>query len=214
MHVHRFTGLSGIALGLLTTLTVPLYFVYSGAPPVWNVLTRNLISLVMCSLLIVFLSGLRQLLARADPRYDWVASIAHGAGLIYVAVTLVATALEVGVVMAVPGGTVDPTVDGPLAAGNVLLHGSVTRIVTAVLLVAAGFVILRTGALPAWAGRSAYVIAAINAAFVPSLYFGMDPSQFYSALGWGNTALAASLISYWVVAVGVVLLRSTSAETA
>lgn len=63
---------------------------------------------------------------------------------------------------------------------------SVTRIVTAVLLAAAGFAILRTGALPAWAGRSAYVIAAINTAFVPSLYFGMDPSQFYSALGWAT----------------------------
>ncbi|MEJ3652466.1 hypothetical protein WEH80_05635 [Actinomycetes bacterium KLBMP 9759] len=207
MHLHRLTGLSGIVLGLLTTLTVPLYFVHEGAPPAWNVLTRNLISLVMCALLIVFLSGLRQVISRPDAPYDWLAGVAHSAGLVYIAVTLVATALEVGGVLSAAGGAVDPTVEGPLAAGNVLLHGSVARLITAVLLFAAGYVILRSRALPAWTGRSAYLIAAVNLAFVPSLYFGTDPARFYSALGWGNTALAASLISYWVVAVGVVLVR-------
>ncbi|WP_232660574.1 hypothetical protein [Pseudonocardia sp. TRM90224] len=159
MLLHRVTGLSGITLGLLTTLTVPLYFVHEGAAPAWNVLTRNLISLVMCALLIVFLSGLRQVIAPADARYDWLAGVVHGAGLIYIAVTLVASALEVGGVLAAPGGAVDPTVEGPLAAGNVLLHGSVTRLVTAVLLLAAGSAILRSGIVLVRRGQESHVQA-------------------------------------------------------
>lgn len=74
---------------------------------------------------------------------------------------------------------------------------------TALLLTAAGYAILRTNALPRWAGQSAYLLALVNLAFVPSLYFGIDPSRFYSALGWGNTALTAGLITYWSAAVGI-----------
>jgi hypothetical protein len=33
-------------------------------------------------------------------------------------------------------------------------------------------------------------------------------TQFYSAHGWGNSALAGSLIIWWMLAVSVVLLRS------
>ncbi|HKA95134.1 MAG TPA: hypothetical protein VKD66_02625, partial [Streptosporangiaceae bacterium] len=56
-------------------------------------------------------------------------------------------------------------------------------------------------------GRTAYLLAVINLAFVPSLYFGMDPARFYSALGWGNTALTAGLITYWAAAVGIAVMR-------
>ena len=47
------------------------------------------------------------------------------------------------------------------------------------------------------------MLAAVNLAFVPSLYFGIDAARFYSALGWGNTALTAGLFLYWAVAAGV-----------
>jgi hypothetical protein len=91
-----------------------------------------------------------------------------------------------------PVGSIDPTVDGPLAEGRMLLHGSVGRILTAVLHAAAGYAILHTTALPAWAGWSAYIIAAVNLAFVASLYFGPDADEFYSAVGWGTSALPAA----------------------
>ena len=136
-----------------------------------------------------------------------VANIAHGAGLVLVSITMVAHSMEVGGVLGHPSGSIDPTVDGPLAEGSMLLHGSVGRILTAVLLAAAGYAILHTTALPAWAGWSAYIIAGVNLAFVPSLYFGPDAAQFYSAVGWGNSALTASLLVYWVTAIGIAVLR-------
>jgi hypothetical protein len=201
--VRQVTGISGIGTAAVGTVLGPLYFIYSGNPPTWNVLTRNLLDLVAVGFLIVFVTGLRSILHDADPAYEWLASLVFGTGLVYATVVLVKISLEVGVVLGAPSGTFDPTTDGPLAHANILMHGSVTRLVTALLLSAAGYAILRTHALARWTGQSAYLLALVNLAFVPSLYFGIDPSRFYSALGWGNTALTAGLFTYWSAAVGI-----------
>ncbi|HSK91394.1 MAG TPA: hypothetical protein VK875_08780 [Euzebyales bacterium] len=201
--VRQATGSSAIGAAIAATVAGPLYFMYSGNPPTWNVLTRSLLNLVAVGLLIVFVTGLRSILHDADPTYEWTASLVFGTGLVYATIGLVKTSLEVGVVLGTRSGTFDPTTDGPLAHANVLMHGSVTRLMTALLLSAAGYAILRTDALPRWAGQSAYLLAVVNLAFVPSLYFGIDPSRFYSALGWGNTALTAGLFTYWSAAVGI-----------
>ena len=71
----------------------------------------------------------------------------------------------------------------------------------------AGYAAVRSGLLPRWAASSAYLLALINLAFLPSLYFGNDTSQFFSANGWGTTAIIASLYAYWVLAIGITLLR-------
>ncbi|MET8677969.1 hypothetical protein ABZW18_10340 [Streptomyces sp. NPDC004647] len=205
----RLMGACGIAAGALAAVGVPLYFLYSGAPPAWNVLARILLNILTCALLLTFLAGLRHLIRDAGAGFEWLASLVFGSGLAYVTVTLVAASLEAGVVLEYPGGTLDPTVDGPLAHANMLMHGSVARLLTAVLLTAAGYAILRSGVLPCWSGRSAYVVAAVNVAFVPSLFFGTDAAQFYSAVGWGNTAMTAALIVYWALAVGIAVVRRT-----
>src|SRR5215468_5828053 len=205
--LRRATGISGILAAVVATVVGDLYFVYSGNPPQWDVLTRNLLNLVTVGLFIVFVTGLSSILRDADLKYGWLANLVFGAGLIYATIVLVAVSLEVGVVLGAPSGKFDPTTDGPLAHANVLMHGSVTRLVTALLLTAAGYGIVRTRALPRWSGRTAYLLAVINLAFVPSLYFGMDPARFYSALGWGNTALTAGLITYWAAAVGIAVMR-------
>ena len=56
--VRRVSGTAGVLVGVLTTLAVPLYFIYSGPPPAWDVLTRDLVNLVTATLDIVFLAGL------------------------------------------------------------------------------------------------------------------------------------------------------------
>jgi hypothetical protein len=201
--VRRLTGISGLTAGVIGTALGLLYFMYSGAPPTWNVLTRNLLNMLTVGAIIVFLAGLRALIRRADAAYDWLASLVFGAGMVYAAINLVKISLEGGVVLGAPDGALDPTTDGPLAHANILMHGPIDRLVTALLLTAAGHAILRTRALPRWAARSAYALAAVNLVFVPSLYFGIDAAHFYSALRWGNTALTAGLFLYWAAAVGV-----------
>lgn len=202
----RATGWCGVAAGILAIAVVPLYFLYSDAPPASNVLTRNLITLVLCAFLFGFLVGLRELVARVD--LNGLATFIFGAGVLYLAVTLVAISLEVGVVLETSNGTVDPTVDGPIAHANMLLHGSVARLLTAMLLAAAGYAIWRTGFLPRSVGVAAYLVAAVNLAFVPSLYFGTDAAVFYSAVGWGNSAMAAALFTLWILVAGIAALLS------
>jgi hypothetical protein len=75
------------------------------------------------------------------------------------------------------------------------------------MLVPAGYAVLRTGILPRWVAWSAYLIAAANLAFVPSLFFGSDVTKFYSAIGWGNSAFVGSFLGYWILAVGIAALR-------
>ena len=212
--VRYITGLSGVAIAVLSTLVIPLYFMYSGPPPAWNVFTRDLVGLLTCAVLIVFFAGFSHLIRSAGAAYEWIASLMYGTGLLFVGVTLVAISLEAGVVFGSPNGTVDPTIDGPLADGNILIHGSIKRLLTVVFLVPSAYALLRTRMVPRWIGRAAYVIAAIDMVFVPSIYFGKDATQFYSAIGWGNSALVAALFGYWILAVGVTLLRKPRTELA
>jgi len=205
--VARLTGITGVSIGVASILLIPLYFTYAGPPPASNVLTRNLISIILCVMLIVFLSGFSHLIRKADAAYEWIASVVYGAGMTWVAVLLVGVSLEVGAIFGAPDGTIDPTIDGPLARGSMLIHGSIGRALTVVILTAAGYAIHHARILPLWLGKGAYTIALVNLAFIPSLYFGTDAAQFYSAVGWGNSALVASLIAYWMLAVGISLLR-------
>jgi hypothetical protein len=200
----RATGLAGILIGLGGLVTVPLYFVYSGPPPAWTVLTRNLVTIGVCTAMIVFFTGLRRVLA------DDLVTVA---GLVLTTVILIGVSLEGGAVIGASGPPIDPTTTGPLAHGAILIHGSIGRALTVLLLVAAGRAVRRTRALPSWTAWLAYAIAAVNLALVPSLYFGADAGVFYSALGWGNSAMTASLIAWWVFAVSVVLVRDRRSWT-
>lgn len=206
IQVQRITGISGVMIGVLASIVIPLYFMYPGAPPAWNVFTRDLLNLISCAFLIVFIAGFSHLIRRVDTAYELPASLIYGTGLLFVAVSLVAISHEAGVVFGAPDGTLDPTIHGPLADGNILIHGSIKRLLTVVLLVPAGYVIIRSGMLPRWLGRAAYTIALVNLAFVPSIYFGKDATRFYSALGWGNSAFTASFLGLWITAVGIILL--------
>ena len=62
---RKLTGISGILAGVLALIVVPLYFIYYGPPPAWNVLTRTLFSVVMLSVLMVFFVSFRQLIRKA-----------------------------------------------------------------------------------------------------------------------------------------------------
>lgn len=139
LQAQRVMGISGLILGLTVLLTIPLFFIYSGPPPAWNVLTRDLITLVSMAAMLVFVACFSHQIRRADVTLDWVASIFYGAGMLFVAVTLVATAHEAGVVFGAPDGTLDPTTDGVLAQANILIHGSIKRLLMAVMLVSAGY---------------------------------------------------------------------------
>ena len=205
--VRRATGISALVLTLTVFAVVPLYFVHDGAPPAANVLTRNFVTLLSCAAMLFFVSGFAHVLRRAGAEGEWLASLFQASGMLYVGLALVAASLEVGVVFGAPDGMRDPTIHGPLAEGNMLIQGPVKRLVTAIMLIAAGLGVLRTRVAPRWIGYAAFGFAAFNLCFLPSMFHGTDPTRFYSTIGWGNTAFCGSLFTWWIAAAGILVWR-------
>ena len=203
---RRLTGVAGIAAAAALIVEVPLYFVYSGPPPDANVLARLLLGIVALACLVVFVTAFRELVRRTHPGYEWAGSLASATGLVYATITLVSMGLEAGAVIATDR-PIDPTIT---VSGTYILYGSISRLMLGLFLTAVGYIVARTDVLPRWISRSAYVLAAINLAFVPSLFFGNTPAHFYAANGWGTTALMGAILSYWLLAVGVSTYRSST----
>ncbi|MFG1688740.1 hypothetical protein ACGFNP_51940 [Nonomuraea sp. NPDC049269] len=204
--IRRYTGLFGIIASLFIVVQVPLYFIYE-TPPDWDILTRSLIGITGCTFYIVYFIGLRQLIRHVNPAYDWIAGIVQTAGVLWVAMVFVPQSMEVGAAISVDHD-LDTTAQGPFAAAQYLMQGAVSRLLMGLFLIALGIAVSRLGLLPRWVGRSAYVLAAINLAFLPTLYFGDNPADFYSAQGWGTTASMGALWSLWTLAVSISTLRS------
>lgn len=198
---RRICGICALLVAALSLLMVPLYFIYSGPPPADNVLTRNLVTAVVFTVFLAFAATLRRVLG------GLAGDIASTAGLVYATVTLVAASMETGVALQYPDGSKDPTIDGPLANGMALLHGSIARLLVITFLLALAAAIQRTAVLPSWVRSGSVLLAAVNLAFIPSLFFGMDPAHFYAANGWGSTASIGLVNMIWVGAVGLAMLR-------
>jgi hypothetical protein len=205
--LQRTVGLAGLCTAVLILVEVPLYFVYSGPPPDGNVLTRTLFGLVGLTFLAVFVTGLRSVVTVSGSRMEPIGRLMTAAGLMWVTIEFVSKGLETGAVIAAPE-PIDPTI---AVTGTYLLYGTITRLLEALFLVAFGFAVTRDQALPLWTARSAYLLAAINLAFVPSIYFGNDPANFYAANGWGTTASMGAVFMLWLLAVSVAIIRGAGA---
>ncbi|WP_205625641.1 hypothetical protein [Actinomadura atramentaria] len=206
---RAFAGRAGMAVGALSVPMVALYFVYSGPPPEWNVLTRSLLTLVIMAVLTMFGVALARLLPRdRTGRRTIAGQLAVVSLLTYVGVILFATSLEAGTPLAFPDQAMDPTTDGPLAAAMALAHGPIAHLWIAMFFL--GFVRAaqrRTTAAspvaPRWTLRGTTVVGVINLLAVPSLYFGTDATHFYAVNGWGADALVGLITLVWVGFMGL-----------
>jgi len=211
--LRRHVGIFGLVGTLISLTDIPLYFIYDGAPPQWDILTRVLAGIVSGTILIVFLVGFRLVICQRRPQLEWAATLVLVSGLMWLAFSMVAQSMEAGtaIVSKVP---IDPTVEGVLAPGQFLLWGSIGRLMTTLFLSASGFAILRGRFMPAWLAWLAFLVALINLAFVPAMFFGYDAAQFYSAVGWGTTATAPVLVVCWIIIASILLLRTPASSEA
>lgn len=207
VEARKISGICAVLVGVLSLLLVPLYFVYSDAPSADNVLTRNLVTTLTFTVFLVFATSLKRVLG------GLAGDIASMTGVVYATVTLVAASMETGVALEYPDGSKDPTIDGPLANGMALLHGPIARLLIATLLLAVAVAIWRNAILPSWVRTGSVLLAVVNLAFIPSLFFGMDPENFYAANGWGSTASLGMVNMLWIGAIGAALLRGNQPAT-
>jgi hypothetical protein len=170
-------------------------------------LIRVLVDTLLMAFLIVFLGGFRQMVTRVREDLQWMADLAFGAGLVFVGVTLVGDSMEAGGALDTIGSAPDATAIRALTEGYMVMFGPMTCVLLALVSAASGYVVLATRVLPAWVGRLAWIVAALNAIGVVSIFGGTDPDKFYSVGGWGVAAFATFPWLAWVVTVGAVTLR-------
>ena len=65
----------------------------------------------------------------------------------------------------------------------------------------------RDGLLSARVRRGSVVLAIVNLALVPSLFFGMDAAFFYASNGWGSVALIGLINVIWFAVLGRSVLQ-------
>ena len=123
LSLRRNTGIFGLVATLISLTQLPLYFMYTGAPPQWDILTRVMVSIIGSAIFIVFLTGFRLVIRQASQEMEWASTIALVSGLMWLTFSSVAQSMEAGtaIVSKIP---IDPTVDGVLAPGQFLMFGS------------------------------------------------------------------------------------------
>ncbi|MFI1913266.1 hypothetical protein [Nocardia sp. NPDC020380] len=201
--IRRTTGTAATLGAVCILVEIPLYFVYSGPPPASNVLTRSLFGLAGLACLVVFMTLFGQLVKRIDPEQEWIGALASRTGSLWVTMLFVGTGLEAGAVIQ-STTAIDPTIT---VSGTYIIYGTISRILEGMFLVAFGIAVRNTGLLPSWAKTSAWILAAINFAFIPSIFFGNKPADFYAANGWGTTATMGGLTMIWLLTIGIALAR-------
>jgi hypothetical protein len=208
---RQMVKITGI-FGILTFLTVPiqaaLYFMYSGVPPVWNVLLRTLVAIFSLLFELIFFTGFQQTIKKMLKENNWLITLMYNTVCICLAINFVAHSLEAGGVLNPEGAAVDATQDGLLAQGNYLLYGSISRLLMTAYMGIIGIITLKTKIFPKWTGWMAIVVGIINLIFVPSMFFGTNAGDFYSAVGWGNSAVAASLFTWWALVISIILIKN------
>lgn len=202
-------GVSALAAVAAGIVSAALYFVYDGPPPADNVITRNLLLLAMLVGYLVLALALGRLLRGVRGGDAGLSgAVAVGALLTYAAVQMAGLSLEVGTSLQHPDGSLDPTVDGPLAAGVAFIHGPIAHVLFATFLLALVAALAPTGLVRRWVLTGSVVVALVNLAVVPAAYFGMDAAFFYAVNGWGSDALVGVVQMIWVGVLGGAILRS------
>ena len=204
LSLQHWTGFFGIAFVVLNVIVIPLYFIYSGPPPVRNVLARVLVSMVALTSLIAFLVGFRYSILQARPDIEWLGTLALAFGMSHVILLFVADSLQAGSVLG-KTGSFDPTLVGSGAEKTMVLYGPMARLLSAAFLVSAGAAISITGILAAWISWFAFIVGIIQLAFVPTMFSTTDPARFYSINGWG-IPVAGGLYMLWISTVSVSLI--------
>ena len=199
------TAIFGILTFALVPVTVGLYFIYE-EPPVWNVLARALISILSLLFTVVFFTGFLYTTKKLTKDYYWLLTLMFALVCIWTATAFVAHSLEAGGVLNPKGISPDPTQEGILAQGNYLLYGSIGRVLMTAFMFLIFFITIKTKIFPKWTAWLALSIAVVNAFFIPSMFFGTNAADFYSAIGWGNSAVSASLFTIWMLAVSITML--------
>ena len=225
--VRRWTGVSAItvavflALESITKLTMgprpeldnsEALAQYTQATAVQTIIVI-LADTFLMAFLIVFLGAFRQLVNKARPDLEWIADITFGAGLVFIAVTLVGDAMDGGAALDGIGLDPDPSVIRALILGHSIMFGSTGAVLLALVSATAAYLTFASGVVPRWTGFLAGATALSNLAWAIVGFNGTSPNSFFAVGGFGNALLAIFPWLVWVVCVGVTTVRGVRPGT-
>jgi hypothetical protein len=219
--VKRWTGIAAIALALLLASEFVLHQVVGPRPELDDsaalaaffvkhhnqLLTIVLIDTVLMAAVIVFLAGFRQIITHARHDLQWIADIGFGAGMMFVAITLVGDALEAGSALDVVRLHPDASAIRALTEGHAVLFGATGCVMLAVVSASSGYVTIASRALPRWTGIVAWVVAGLQIIGLGTIFGGTSDRDFFSSGGTGVTLIATFPWLAWVVTVGIVTIQ-------
>src|SRR5271157_3157573 len=217
--VRRWTAAFGIAAFVLFLVAMPLYFLgppavvpqnagftdYVTKTNVFIVTRATLVDPLILSCFLVFIAGFRHLILQARSDYEWIATLIFGAGVLYIALQLVADALQAAAALDTFVGA-NPSAVRALFEGSAPLYGAVGLIPEAFLLAFAGYATLVTGVLPKWVGWLAYIGAIIVFADAPTIYMGFSGLIYSGAAGF-FTAIAQFWAPIWILIASISLIQ-------
>jgi hypothetical protein len=221
--IYRIAGISALA-GIATFFVeFPFYLVrtpFAGlaASSQWpdyaarnatNIMCCVFLDLIILTLLMIFLAGVRHLIRQANPQHEWLASLFFGVGLVYVTLTFVADSLQASIVI----DAFDPPADGvimrAMTESTLLLYGSIALWLMALFMAILGYVTQLSGVLPKWSAWVGYACALVCLAFVPTMFVHhVDMFGLYNPACLGAQAFANGFpLAVWMIVVGILMLR-------
>ena len=222
--VKRWTGIAAIVVAVLLSLEFVLHQVVGPRPELDQqsdltaffvehhnqMLTIVLIDTVLMASIIVFLAGFRQIITHARHDLQWIADIGFGAGLVFVAITMVGDAMEAGSALDVVNLTPDPSAIRALTEGHAVMFGATGCVLLAVISASSAYVVLASRALPRWTGVVAWVVAGLQIFGLATIFGGTSDLYWFSSGGVGVTLTATFPWVAWVITVGIVTIQGHS----
>ena len=167
----------------------------------------------LMAFLIVFLACFRQLVTKARHDLEWIADLTFGAGLVFIAVTLVGDAMDGGAALDVIGLTPDASAIRALTEGHSIMFGSTGAVLLALVSATSAYLTFASGVVPRWTGILAAATAISNLAWAIVGFNGTSPNSFFSVGGFGNALLAIFPWLVWVLCVGATTVRGARRGT-
>lgn len=219
--VKRWTGIAAIGVAALLSTEFVLHQVIGPRPELdqeselvdffvahhIGLLTIVLIDTVLMANIIVFLAGFRQIITHSRHDLQWIADITFGAGLVFVAITMVGDAMEAGSALDVVNLTPDASSIRALTEGHAVMFGATGCVLLAVVSGSSAYTVLASHALPRWTGIVAWVVAALQIFGLATIFGGTSDRDWFSSGGVGVTATATFPWVAWVITVGIVTIR-------
>jgi hypothetical protein len=220
--VRNFTGYAAAAVAILTLGEFIVKVTHGTRPALTSgyalttymhqtanpELVVVLIDTVLMAALIVFLASFREVIVRARKDLRWVTDIAFGAGLVFVAITLVGDSMDAGAALDAVNGSGSATIIRALIEGHMLMFGPIGCALIAVIAAAFAYATFASKVIPTWTSWIAYIVSGLNILAFPAIFGGTDPHSIFSSTGNAVTILATFPFLVWVVAVGIVTIKN------